>query len=100
MMKFVNLVTAIDRDGTQGHATRLRVGIADIDAREWLVRPVLVDAETVLRRLRGGERFRTLAAGIPGIWLAIDNDAHGLDRIAPIDTGFPNTSMFDDVAPC
>lgn len=100
MMKIVNLVTAIDRDGTQGHATRLRVGIADIDASEWLVRPVIVDADTVLRRLRSGERFRTLAAGAPGTWLSIDRDDHGLDRIAPVGTGFPSTSMYNDVAPC
>lgn len=100
MMKVVNLVTAIDRDGTQGHATRLRIGIADIDARIWLARPVLVDADSVLRRLRSGERFRTLAAGTPGTWLAIDSDDHGLDRIAPVDGAFPGTSMFNDVVPC
>lgn len=74
-----NLVTAIERD-KRGMVLRLSVGIADLEARVWLARPVPLSAFSVARRIRAGESFQTLRLGELGPRLGIEERA-GIDVV-------------------
>lgn len=58
-----NLVTAVERD-TRGMVLRLSVGIADLEQRVWLAKPVPLSAYSVARAVA--------LAIVPGIDLSRD----------------------------
>lgn len=93
-----NLVTAVERD-TRGMVLRLTVGIADLEERVWLAKPVPLSAFSVARRIRAGERFQALRAGELGPLLGVREHA-GIDVVVEADEGPPSGFQLNDLPPC
>lgn len=93
-----NLVTAVERDAG-GLVLRLSVGVADLEARVWLAKPVPISAFSVARRIRAGELFQTLRNGELGPLLSVEDRA-GLDFLVEADEGPPSGFQLCDLPPC